>query len=76
MKILLLIFVLSLAALAPAYSQQPAGRADEMVPMRDGVKLATTIYLPDGEGPWPVVLVRTPYGKDLCTGQKMIFENA
>jgi hypothetical protein len=64
MKILLLIFVLSLAALAPAYSQQPAGRADEMVPMRDGVKLATTIYLPDGEGPWPVVLVRTPYGKD------------
>jgi hypothetical protein len=37
---------------------------DEMVPMRDGVRLATTIYLPPGNGPWPVVLSRTPYGKD------------
>jgi uncharacterized protein len=34
-----------------------------MTPMRDGVKLATIIYLPQGNGPWPVVLVRTPYGK-------------
>ena len=31
--------------------------------MRDGVKLSTIIYLPEGKGPWPVVLVRTPYGK-------------
>jgi len=37
---------------------------DEMVPMRDGVRLATSIYLPPGTGPWPVVLSRTPYGKD------------
>ena len=41
---------------------------DVMVPMRDGVKLATDIYLPakDGEpveGRFPVVLIRTPYGK-------------
>ena len=35
-----------------------------MVPMRDGVKLATNVHLPDGDGPWPVVLTRTPYGKD------------
>lgn len=64
-KVLLLAIVLSLAALAPAFSQQSAARrADEMMPMRDGVKLATSIYLPEGEGPWPVVLVRTPYGKD------------
>lgn len=34
------------------------------VPMRDGVKLATSVYLPAGTGPWPVVLTRTPYGKD------------
>ncbi len=64
-KISLLILVLSLVAFAPAFSQQPAtGRTDEMVPMRDGAKLATSIYLPEGDGPWPVVLVRTPYGKD------------
>jgi len=35
-----------------------------MVPMRDGVNLATNIYLPEGDGPWPVVLTRTPYDKD------------
>ncbi|MEX1197758.1 MAG: CocE/NonD family hydrolase [Pseudohongiellaceae bacterium] len=35
-----------------------------MVPMRDGVELATNLYLPEGEGPWPVVLTRTPYDKD------------
>ncbi|MBD3183505.1 CocE/NonD family hydrolase [Candidatus Poribacteria bacterium] len=35
-----------------------------MVPMRDGVKLATDIYLPTGDGPWPVILIRTPYNKE------------
>jgi predicted acyl esterase len=34
-----------------------------MVPMSDGVRLATDVYLPAGEGPWPVVLARTPYGR-------------
>lgn len=32
-----------------------------MVPMRDGVHLATDAWLPDGPGPFPVILVRTPY---------------
>jgi len=40
-----------------------------MVPMRDGVKLATDVYLPDGEGPWPTILFRTPYGKGGAQGQ-------
>jgi len=39
-----------------------------MVAMRDGVRLATSIYLPSGEGPWPVLLTRTPYGKDVMYG--------
>src|SRR5262249_45165486 len=39
-------------------------RTTEMVAMRDGVKLATDVYLPEGKGPWPVVLTRTPYNKD------------
>jgi len=34
-----------------------------MVPCRDGVRLATDVYLPDGPGPFPVILERTPYGK-------------
>ena len=32
-----------------------------MVAMRDGVRLATTVYLPPGHGPFPVLLYRTPY---------------
>jgi uncharacterized protein len=45
---------------------------EQMVTLRDGIKLATSIYLPNGKGPWPVVLVRTPYGKDLqATGNSL-----
>ncbi len=34
-----------------------------MVPMRDGIELAADVYLPPGKGPWPTVLLRTPYGR-------------
>jgi len=33
-----------------------------MVPMRDGVRLATDVTVGAGAGPWPVILNRTPYG--------------
>src|SRR5689334_1942485 len=36
----------------------------QMVPMRDGVRLATDIHLPDGAGPFPVIMERTPYGRN------------
>ncbi len=36
-----------------------------MVPMRDGVKLATDVYRPAQEGQWPVLVTRVPYNKDL-----------
>jgi len=35
-----------------------------MVPMRDGVRLSTDIYLPDSRGPFPVILIRTPYNNN------------
>src|SRR5260221_4512778 len=36
----------------------------QMVAMRDGVKLATDVYLPgDGTGKYPVIVARTPYDK-------------
>jgi putative CocE/NonD family hydrolase len=38
---------------------------DIMVPMRDGVRLATDAWIPDGDSPAPVLLVRLPYGKDM-----------
>ena len=31
--------------------------------MRDGAKLATDLVKPDGPGPWPALLARTPYGR-------------
>jgi putative CocE/NonD family hydrolase len=36
------------------------------VPMttRDGTVLRANVYRPSGEGPWPVLLTRLPYGKD------------
>ncbi|HET9680034.1 MAG TPA: CocE/NonD family hydrolase [Gammaproteobacteria bacterium] len=42
-----------------------------MVPMRDGVKLATDVYLPKkGEGPYPTIFIRTPYNfNDIGGGQ-------
>lgn len=35
-----------------------------MIPMRDGVRLCADVWAPSGcEGSFPVILVRTPYGK-------------
>ncbi|HSV50484.1 MAG TPA: CocE/NonD family hydrolase, partial [Burkholderiaceae bacterium] len=38
-----------------------------MVAMRDGVRLATDVYLPAAPGPFPVLLERTPYGRNAET---------
>ncbi|HLG17107.1 MAG TPA: CocE/NonD family hydrolase [Blastocatellia bacterium] len=68
-----LAIIVSHGALFPVAPQQSAPSTattpvEQMVAMRDGVKLATSIYLPEGNGPWPVVLVRTPYGKSTQSG--------
>ncbi|MBU0637978.1 MAG: CocE/NonD family hydrolase [Planctomycetes bacterium] len=33
-------------------------------PADDGVRLSTDVYLPDGQGPWPCILIRTPYNNN------------
>src|SRR5262245_59514155 len=43
------------------------------VPMRDGVKLAADVYLPAGRGPWPVILIRTPYNRAAGEGAAQPF---
>ncbi len=53
-----ILVVLVLLAVSTAYGQKA-----EMVPMRDGVRLATDIYLPASQGKFPVILTRTPYNK-------------
>ena len=38
----------------------------DLVPMTDGTGLATDVYLPAKEGgPWPALLVRSTYGRDM-----------
>ena len=76
--------VSSWAAFAVIAQEKPgagpvvAVERDVMVPMRDGVKLATDVYLPtnDGkarEGRFPVILTRTPYNKNGSKGDAEFF---
>src|SRR5258707_13490644 len=41
---------------------------DVQASMRDGTILRANIYRPAGEGRWPVLLTRLPYGKDFSIG--------
>ena len=46
--------------------ESKVSRQTIMVPMRDGVSLATDLYLPEAGGkPLPVILIRTPYKKEM-----------
>jgi uncharacterized protein len=56
----------------PAGTTAPASESQEItiennvgVPMRDGLRLATDIYRPAGDGKFPVILIRTPYQKNM-----------
>lgn len=40
--------------------------------MRDGVVLRANVYRPEGEGQWPVLLTRLPYGKDFPLGSSVL----
>jgi putative CocE/NonD family hydrolase len=56
---------IALLPLLLAAAPEQAGRVQQgvAVPMRDGVKLIADVYLPEGHGPWPVILIRTPYNR-------------
>ena len=45
----------------------PVTPTHTFIMMADGVRLAATLYLPDGEGPWPAILEALPYRKDDLT---------
>src|SRR5947199_1420882 len=40
--------------------------------MRDGITLRANVFRPAGEGKWPVLLTRLPYGKDFPTGSSVL----
>src|SRR5579859_1800566 len=57
-----LLFLTSVLTFTPSvYSADPpvdlgaVVEKHEMVPMRDGKKLSTYLYFPEGKGPWPVL---------------------
>src|SRR5205823_1574659 len=54
--------------MAMQLGQQIAVDFDVPSKMRDGTILRANIYRPVGEGKWPVLLTRLPYGKDFSIG--------
>lgn len=72
-------FTLSLVPLL--YSPASAAAPDTftvMIPMQDGINLAADVYLPDpddnGVGPYPAILVMTPYNKTGMAGLTGYFQ--
>jgi putative CocE/NonD family hydrolase len=65
-----LTFALTIYCATPLAAQAPATYTyikiiDSMVPMRDGVRLHTTVWAPRGySGPLAIIFRRTPYGID------------
>ena len=40
---------------------------DKSLVLKDGVRLSSRIWLPNGLGPWPTLLMRQPYGKEIAS---------
>jgi predicted acyl esterase len=59
--------VAGLGSVATAEDALPR-REDVMASMRDGVRLATTVYFPTSGDPAPAILIRTPYNKNSVRG--------
>jgi putative hydrolase, CocE/NonD family len=51
----------AIKAAFPSPSHALGERRTEKVAMRDGAALLTDLFLPEGAGPWPTVLIRNPY---------------
>jgi hypothetical protein len=58
--------------MAMQLNQQIVVDYDAPARMRDGVTLRANIYRPAGQGPWPVLLTRLPYGKDFPIGAAVL----
>tara|TARA_Y100000589_G_scaffold9679_1_gene8129 strand:- start:2032 stop:3603 length:1572 start_codon:yes stop_codon:yes gene_type:complete len=40
---------------------------DSFLKLKDGVRLISRIWLPEGSGPWPALLMRQPYGREIAS---------
>jgi predicted acyl esterase len=66
--VLALALIFSSALLAQVFRQSPSSpnlqeQLGLLVPMRDSVRLAADVFLPDTTGRWPTLLLRTPYSR-------------
>ncbi|MFQ6537387.1 MULTISPECIES: CocE/NonD family hydrolase [Aphanothece] len=43
------------------------GSLDAWLTCRDGIRLVSRIWSPPGDGPWPVLLMRQPYGRAIAS---------
>ena len=62
-----LLVLIFFATFAPLNAQPPSDAiftvTEAMIPMRDGVRLHTRVYVPTGTAEkFPMLLLRTPYG--------------
>lgn len=68
--------VIGTALMMASATPVPAQSFEISIPAADGTLLATDVYLPFGGGPWPTVLIRTPYDKDgmreVCLGLTLL----
>lgn len=58
--------------MAMQMNQQIVAEFDVPAKMRDGVTLRANVFRPAGEGKWPVLLTRLPYGKDFPLGSSLM----
>ncbi len=80
---LLVVGALHAAAVAQDYKDPEVAKFEAiseaetmiMVSMRDGVRLATDVYLPKGDGPFPTVFVKTPYDFNTIEGPSLQWAN-
>ena len=77
----LLLLLLSGSGLAAAALQSSTGQdfvaeKDVPVPMRDGITLRADVLRPRGKGTFPVLVYRTPYGKEFALKEYTTFQHA
>ncbi len=81
LKFLLLLILSGTGLTAAALQASPSEQSfvvenDVAVPVRDGVALRADILRPSGDGPFPVLVYRTPYGKEFALKEYTTFRHA
>ena len=62
-NIIALVLFSAFVVFARAQNITAYNKKEEMIPVRDGIKLYTVFFTPrDGQGPFPILIQRTPYG--------------